>query len=111
MLKLMNRFQRPVVPRQVKIGIDVRPIFPPRGERLNDPVENVFFVKQLMIRAQLQVARILRWIGNFKRPVAIRQLPHVDADIGRAAQMPDAVIRELSARPPPERIRVAHCNM
>jgi hypothetical protein len=111
MLKLVNRLERPIVPRQVKIGIDIRAVLPTGGECLDDPVENILLVKQLVIRAELHVVGILGRIGNLKGPVAVGQLPYVEPNVCCAAEVTHAIVRQFPARAPAERVGITDGNV
>ena len=82
MLQLMNRFQRPVPARHVKIGVDHRPVFPVRRKPPDHQVQDIFLVPQLVRRPELNVQRIVP--GHLERPISIRQFPGMQHDVGLA---------------------------
>ena len=109
MLKLMNRFKRPIMPREMEIRIDPGTIFPVGRERFDDRIQNIFFMEQFRARPKLHIAQ--RFARHFKRTCAIGQLTEVERDIRGGFHMPPEIIGKLTARPPAKWIRVARSHV
>jgi hypothetical protein len=104
MLKLMNRFERPIPPSHVKIRVDPRPVLPIRGKPLDRDVQNILFVPQLIASAKLHVIRIPA--RDLKRPLPVSEFPRVRHHIRTQPQMLQKIVGERAPGPPSQRIAV-----
>ena len=100
----MNRFERPIVPGEMKVRIHPRAVLPIGWKAGNYPVENVLFVKQFVVRAQRDVPRIARY--HFVRPGPIRQFSNVKRDVRARTHMASEIVGQFPPRSPPEGVAV-----
>jgi hypothetical protein len=84
-LELVDRLERHVVAGEREVAVAVRPVLPAVGEPGDHQVEEVLLVPQLVPGPPLEVERVVGR-GDLERPVAVRQLADVEADVGQAAE-------------------------
>ena len=68
-LELLDGLKRPIVPSEVEIGVDPGSVLPIVREAVDDGVQDILFVEQLRVGAELQVVSVLP--GDLKRTIPI----------------------------------------
>jgi len=86
MLQRVNRLQRPIVSREVKVSVDIAAIFPVGREAAHPLINGAFLDPEIAIGPQLQVQRFVS-AGHFVRSISESNLHNVQHDVRARLQM------------------------
>jgi hypothetical protein len=105
MLEHVNRLQRPVVSRKVKIAVHVAAVLPAWREATHSFIDGAFLDPKARVGPQLQIERMVT-AGNFMRPISEGDLDNMKHDIRAGLHVKSEIMKILSSTLPAVRVAI-----
>jgi len=94
MLEHVNCLQRPVMPSEMEVPVDISAVLPICGETSDPFVNGAFFDPETRVRSQLQIERITR-ARDIMRSISEGNLDHMQHNIRTSLHMKPKIMKCL----------------